>query len=196
MIVEVNNTFDERRMYFLKDTGPQLSNEAPVTGRPLAVENMLSGDNDAMSEPNKAFKESPKQFSESWKKDFHVSPFNSRKGSYSLLAKDIYRHRKVDSVITLASSKGRPKLVARIFSTGPCLDPSQMSYWNIFCFVVAWWLVGFMTFLRILKEAAKLFFHRKLHVWYRPEVLRTSIGRQATNDERYLLKANFLPGRY
>ena len=47
-------------------------------------------------------------------------------------------------------------------------------------FVSLWWWVGFVTFPRIVKEAAKLFFKRKLHVWYRPEVLHTSIGRTAT----------------
>lgn len=186
MIVEVNNTFDERRLYFLKDNGPELNTEAPVIGQPSTVENTLSGADDAVPQLHEAFKEPLRQFSESWSKDFHVSPFNSRKGSYSLSAKDIYRQRKVDSVITLASSKGHPKLVARIFSTGSCLDPSQMSYWNICRFVAAWWWVGFVTFPRILKEAAKLFFHKKLHVWYRPEVLRTSLGRQATNDERVI----------
>ena len=189
MIVEVNNTFDERRNYFLKNDDPDSSNEAPVTEQQAAIESILAGTDDAVPELNKASKESSVQFSKSWTKDFHVSPFNSRKGSYSLSAKDIYRKCKVGNVITLGSSKGHPKLVARVFSTGVCLDPSQMSYWNVFRFVTAWWWVGFMTFPRILREAAKLFFHRKLHVWYRPEVVRTSLGRQATNDERYSLKA-------
>lgn len=189
MIVEVNNTFDERRMYFLKGDSPEPGNKAPITGQPSTVENTLNGAGDAVSKLGEGFQESPRKFSKSWTKDFHVSPFNSRKGSYSLSAQDIYRQRKVDNVITLASSKGHPKLVARIFSSGICLDPSQMSYWNMSRFTAVWWWVGFMTFPRILKEAAKLFFRRKLHVWYRPEVLRTSLGREATNDERAIEKS-------
>ena len=42
-----------------------------------------------------------------------------------------------------------------------------------------------MTFPRILREAGKLFWRRGLHVWYRPEVLESSIGRNETEDERY-----------
>ena len=191
MIVEVNNTFDERRIYFLKNDDPESRNEVPVTGQQSADESIPIGTGDAIPELKKLSKESSVQFSKSWTKDFHVSPFNSRKGSYSLLAKDIYRECQVANTITLGSSKGHPKLVARIFSTDVCLDPSQMSYWNVFHFITAWWWVGFMTFPRILREAAKLFFQRKLHVWYRPEVIRTSLGRQATDDERYSLKDGF-----
>jgi DUF1365 family protein len=62
MVVEVNNTFDERSMYFM---------ERKVGGGP-------------------ASKESVRNFKYSWQKDFHVSPFNSRDGSYTLQATDPY----------------------------------------------------------------------------------------------------------
>ncbi|KAI9653491.1 MAG: hypothetical protein M1831_006039 [Alyxoria varia] len=45
-----------------------------------------------------------------------------------------------------------------------------------------WWWVGFMTFT----QAFKLYFNHKLHVWYRPEVKNTTIGRAPTTSERVL----------
>ncbi|KAG8625281.1 hypothetical protein KVT40_007032 [Elsinoe batatas] len=156
MLLEVNNTFDERRMYLLK----------------------------ADDEVNGKFKKS-------WTKDFHVSPFNSRKGSYSLQAKNPYHAGKgletsLDNLITLKSSKNHTKLVARVFSEGPAIDPSTITNWQLFRVIAGWFWVGFMTFPRIIYEAFKLFFARKLHVWYRPEVLATSLGRRTTAEERII----------
>ena len=166
MILEVNNTFDERRMYLLKDSGGDAMNH-------------LSNGNGAASG----------KFADKWAKDFHVSPFNSRKGSYSLLALDPFASRPngkgpVDNTITLSSSKDHPKLVARIFSTSNPLNPSIITRWDTLNFILSWWWVGLVTFPRIVREAGKLFFRRKLHVWYRPEVLKESIGRTATHEER------------
>ncbi|KAL8716710.1 MAG: hypothetical protein Q9225_005980 [Loekoesia sp. 1 TL-2023] len=165
MILEVNNTFDERRMYFLKDS----SSDKQVEDDYLVVR-------------------TPAKFKNTWPKDFHVSPFNSRKGSYALSAQDPFSPQlantgKIDNTITLTSSKAHAKLIARIFSTQTSIDPTALSYWARLRFIASWWWVGFVTFPRIVKEAGKLFFRRKLHVWYRPEVLKESIGRRATNDE-------------
>ncbi|KAI4099685.1 MAG: hypothetical protein LQ339_005850 [Xanthoria mediterranea] len=163
MILEVNNTFDERRLYFLK-----------------------GGHDDPKDEH--AADPSPSKFKDTWAKDFHVSPFNSRKGSYALNAYDPFSPNlsgtgMIDNTITLRSSKSHPKLVARVFSTEASSDPATIGYWASLRFIAAWWWVGFVTFPRIVREAGKLFFRRKLHVWYRPEVLKDTIGRQATQDE-------------
>ena len=167
MILEVNNTFDERRMYFL-DQKSRI----------------------AVKVPSGSGEEPPARFADTWSKDFHVSPFNSRKGSYSLNALDPFMPTStsnplISNVITLTSSKGHPKLVAIIKSTTSSTDPSTFSSYDILRFIASWWWVGLVTFPRIVKEAAKLFFRRKLHVWYRPEVLENSICRTATNYERY-----------
>lgn len=163
MILEVNNTFDERRMYFMKQ-------DRGMDGEDLAS------------------KETAK-FTKTWPKDFHVSPFNSRKGAYSLVATDPLASSgtRVDNSITLKSSKDHVKIVARVFSTEPGLNPLALGSWSKISLILVWSWVGFVTFPRIVKEAAKLFFQRKLHVWYRPEVVQTSIGRQPTWRELYAL---------
>ena len=189
MILEVNNTFDERRMYFLKNddcTDSDASQKRPRN--PESVN--LASHPDIVHEDQAA-----RRFRAQWAKDFHVSPFNSRKGAYSLSATDPFaRHLsdskvrvglgEVDNTITLSSSKEHPKLIARVFSIADSIDPSTLNRAQILRFIVSWWWVGFVTFPRIVREAAKLFFRRKLHVWYKPEVLKDSMGRRETEDER------------
>lgn len=157
MVVEVSNTFDEKRMYFLRDMND-------------ASDNSTAGNLTAK-----------------WAKDFHVSPFNSRKGSYGMTSLDPFQSpsagEKISNSIQLYSSKNALKIVARIVSSSPAIDPSTMSSWNIFIFIASWWWVGMVTFPRILREAAKLFFRRGLSVWYRPEVQKDSIARNATKEE-------------
>ncbi|KAK1750608.1 cyclopropane-fatty-acyl-phospholipid synthase [Echria macrotheca] len=178
MILEVNNTFGERRMYFLRpgDSLPQLD------GVP---------EDDELAREKRQEKPSRTVLKQVWPKDFHVSPFNSRKGSYSLTASDpLHPHMQgtgpVVNTINLVSSKGHGKLVARLVPAGPALDPYTMTSIEKLKFLASWWWVGFVTFPRIVKEAGLLFFRRKLHVWYRPEPLKESIGRQADSVELQL----------
>ncbi|KAL9575956.1 MAG: hypothetical protein Q9212_007524, partial [Teloschistes hypoglaucus] len=176
MILEVNNTFDERRMYLLNG-----SSSSPGQSKDCIEENRTS-----------------RTFRNTWTKDFHVSPFNSRKGSYAMTAHDPFspylsnHEGDIDNSITLDSSKAHAKLVARVFSTQSGIDPVMLTSRARLRFIASWWWVGFVTFPRIIKEAGKLFFRRKLHVWYRPEVLKDSIGRQATMDET-IIERSFRP---
>ena len=138
MVLEVNNTFDERRPYFVE--------------RDFEEESKHLADK-KLAEPPRA------KVKRSFAKDFHVSPFSSRKGGYSLLARDplgpeMEGFRGIDVTINLASSKGHPKLVARLFSESEAVDPANMSLWKKTSFLSAWFWVGFVTFPRIVKEAA------------------------------------------
>ncbi|KNG51685.1 dna-binding wrky domain-containing protein [Stemphylium lycopersici] len=178
MILEVNNTFGERRMYLLDGSSPSSPPSTP-DAQPS------SGPDGPEMEMSNGVKT---KFSDVWMKDFHVSPFNSRKGSYGLKAQNPfptvdYESPTIDNTITLKSSKDHGKLVARLFSTGKALYPDQLGILGTTRFVLSWWWVGLVTFPRIIREAGKLFFKRKLHVWFRPEVLTSSLGRASTSDE-------------
>lgn len=170
MILEVNNTFGERRVYLLHGS---------IAGSPHTPE---SGPSELAA--------GKKHFTDAWSKDFHVSPFNSRKGSYSLKALNLFPDLEsmrpvIDNTITQKSSKDHAKIVARVYSTGDCIDPTAIGIFSTARFVLAWWWVGLITFPRILKEAKKLYFKHKLHVWLRPEVLISSIGRLPNRTEEY-----------
>ncbi|GAB1313886.1 hypothetical protein MFIFM68171_04096 [Madurella fahalii] len=183
MILEVNNTFDERRMYFL----------TPEYTDSKRTDYSTNHQTNATEETKNPRKISPLQanLTRSWPKDFHVSPFNSRKGSYTLTASDplcpsMQGKGPLSNTINLISSKGHCKLVATLSQEGAALDPCDMTRYQKFRFLASWWWVGFLTFPRILKEAFPLFFRHKLHVWYRPEPLKDSIGRRADSTERQL----------
>lgn len=106
VIAEVNNTFNERRMYLF-----------PAPGR------------------HRAFKQSHP-------KDFHVSPFNSRKGSYVVSTANPAKGEDVSATVTLQSSKGHPKLVARWWSVATAIDPSTYSTLRSIWFLACWgWTV-------------------------------------------------------
>jgi DUF1365 family protein len=174
MILEVNNTFDERHIYLLK------AGEMDAYGV------------DAGENLKDSLKNIPNRFKNVWPKVFHVSPFSSRKGHYSLSAMDLLRNDSspaqltFDNTIVLSSSKGHPKLIARVYSEGRATDPLTASPWDVIRFLLGWSWLGFATAPRTLKEAFVLYFWRGLNAWARPEVVPDSLGRQATSDERYV----------
>lgn len=165
MVLEVNNTFDERRPY--------------LVFRDLA----------AVSDPTEmASDRRPRIKAYQVMKDFQVSPFNSRNGHYSVLASDplgpdMNGWRGIDVTITLNSSKGHAKLVARLFSDGQVVDPMALSPLHKLTFLARWFWVGFATFPRIIKEALVLFFRRKLRILDIPMPLVKTLGRHATSVE-------------
>ncbi|KAL7936991.1 hypothetical protein V8C35DRAFT_213029 [Trichoderma chlorosporum] len=170
ILLEMNNIFGERRPYLVPcdtagDTAQISSHE---TSNPTSV-----------------------WVKASWNKDFHMSPFSSRKGSYSLLAKDPFEGNMeslsgIDISLDLVSSKGQPKLVARLLSDCKPIGISQMGPLKKAGLILKWAWVGFLTFPRIVRQAASLFFYHQLHVWYRPEPLKDSIGRLASSTEAKL----------
>ncbi|KAL1911944.1 hypothetical protein Sste5344_002139 [Sporothrix stenoceras] len=182
IVLEVNNTFGERRMYYL----------------PLVL-----------TERNgeESSKKGTLLFKQAWPKDFHVSPFNSRKGSYELLANDplapnMQGAGPIAVTVVLRTSDKDSKLVARLFTERQekkteagattaihSLDPAVMSLWQKTKFLAAWWWVGFATFPRIVKHAGILFFRKRLHVWFRPEPLAESMSRSADSTETMLESA-------
>ena len=177
MILEVNNTFDERRMYLLR--AGDAKHRSCVDGSTKDQQEVVEQSRHVL-------------FTETWEKDFHVSPFNSRKGTYSLRATDplaTYQETgqvHIDNTIELRSSKESAKVVAQVGSDGASIEASQVTSLQLFRFIASWWWVGFFTFPLIVWQAQKLYFRKNLHVWYRPEVTGMSVGRTYTTDERHL----------
>ncbi|KAL3424306.1 DNA-binding wrky domain-containing protein [Phlyctema vagabunda] len=189
-VIEVNNTFNERHMYYSKaNQGTSTTSKVP-------------GDSDfdwgnvekAASAFDNSIKQDPKataRFTKHWSKNFYVSPFNSRKGSYSQISYDpLYPSMTgtgpVNTTLTLNSSKAHAKLVARVFSDGPAIDPSSMTLWEKLRFLAAWWWVGLATFPRTTYQALTLLTRRKMNFLLRPEPLKDTIGRSADATEKSL----------
>ncbi|KAI9684519.1 MAG: hypothetical protein M1829_002329 [Trizodia sp. TS-e1964] len=184
MILEVNNTFDERRAYLLKK--PLHETECSEIKLPDAK----THDSELSETPGLISKQKlPIRFTNKWHKDFHVSPFNPRTGFYTLSALDPFSENAnspsfLENVITYSSPESNAKMVARVFSVSPPIEFDKLTIWQSLRFLSRWWWTGFMTYPRIVKEAAKLFFWHKMRIWFRPEVRYESIGRQETASER------------
>lgn len=165
IVLEVNNTFDERRPYLLV--------------------------RDATQEPRHITPDQRRRIKGTRVKDFHVSPFNSRNGYYSVLTSDplgpeMDEFRGIDVTISLNSSKDKPKLIARLFSDGPAVDPALLSSLVKFIFLAKWFWVGFATLPRIFWQAAVLLYRLRLDMSSKPEPLVGTLGRHATPVEESL----------
>ncbi|KAF5715839.1 cyclopropane-fatty-acyl-phospholipid synthase [Fusarium mundagurra] len=131
------------------------------------------------------------QIKTTWRKRFHVSPFNSRKGSYSIFAKDplgpgMQGFRGLDISITLSSSKDQPKLRANLLSEGKAIDPNRIGILGKVGFVLSWSGSVLAILPRFMMQSTILFFKHNLHFWYRPEPFKESIGRSANWIEKIL----------
>jgi len=161
LILEVNNTFDERRIYFLEPSHTDANS----------------------NEPSK-----PTRYTGTWAKDFYVSVFNTREGSYSLAASDpFFPHLTgtgpINSTVTLSSPEGHAKLIARIYSADEAVNPATLSIWQKTEFLASWWWVGLATFPRTIQQALVILLRVKLPWVFRPEPRRETIARRADDTE-------------
>lgn len=97
--------------------------------------------------------------SEMFPKDFHVSPFSSRKGSYTVSTRNPHQSEpsvcvdRIDKVqdcidirVTLYSSKGHAKLYARAWcDIAHWFDPEEMSTWGLLKIMTLWLSLGRLT---------------------------------------------------
>ncbi|KAA8569764.1 hypothetical protein EYC84_001346 [Monilinia fructicola] len=165
VLLEVNNTFDERHTYFVTPKDAKVSKIEEAKGK-------------------------PPRFTNTWSKEFYVSPFNTRSGTYSVSASDPFYPslsgcNPLDLTLTLSSTE-RPFLVARVFSDGPAFDPSIMSVVQKTQFLLSWWWVGFATFPRTLVQAFILLFKRSMPWVSRPEPLKVTLSRHADSTQKSL----------
>ncbi|CZR69496.1 uncharacterized protein PAC_19396 [Phialocephala subalpina] len=167
LVLEVNNTSDERHVYFLE---PNTQTLPPKEGQDLEF----------------------KRYTGSWSKDFYVSTFSDRAGKYSAAVYDplfpfMSRSGSINCTITLSSADQRPMLIARVYSAGQALDPSSMSIWAKIKFLASWWWVGFMTFFpRTVYQAFILFFRKGMAWVSRPEPRKETTPRHAHPAEVFI----------
>ena len=145
-------------------------------------------------------------FKQECSKDFHVSPFNSRKGSYSLSTTNPAKGDRVGVVVTLRSSKGHPKLVTRLWSDTDAIDASSCSFLCSIYVLICWGYTVLLTcklilskhmchisanlaplaVSRIVFQATLLAQWHKLGIWYRPEPSEPAIPRKFHTSEIFI----------
>ncbi|KAL2264724.1 hypothetical protein VTJ83DRAFT_7234 [Remersonia thermophila] len=167
MILEVNNTFDERRMYFLKKTS-QNSNGHTVFAQAFLKDMHISPFN-----PRSGI--------------FHLSTADP-------LSSTTQGTTQLDVTIALyptraAAERDRPKLIANLTSlpgSSRGIDPCAMTLAQKLRFLAGWWWVTLATYPRILLQAAVLWLRKGLKVWTKPEPLEGTLPRRPTQMEREL----------
>lgn len=177
MITEVSNTFGEKHLYLLDGSSPTSPVQTPDEEEVVPLQPKTT-------------------FADYWTKEFHVSPFNSRKGGgYAQKSLNPFPSPSsspaIDITITLKSTKDHAKIVARLFSVGTAMKLDGMGLFEALTFIASWSVVGFLTFPRIIKEAFVLYYRKGLRVWFRPEVRASSMGRVPTQIEKYWSRTAF-----
>jgi DUF1365 family protein len=117
--------------------------------------------------------------SQSISRRFHVSPFNDRLGTYQLKIRS--PEHGISIKLTLVTPEARLKLVATLESVSEAAVTDVTAVLSL-CISCGWWI--FLTFPRILFEAWKLHYRKRLPVFMRPEPFHENgtVKRQSSNS--------------
>ncbi|RKF57829.1 putative cyclopropane-fatty-acyl-phospholipid synthase protein [Erysiphe neolycopersici] len=167
LLLEVNNTFDERHNYFVEPSPKSLNTSLNACHKSTRL-------------------------TTTWPKDFYVSTFNDRSGCYSLSVIDPFAPNLtgagyININITLSGPSNKNAMIVTLLqSAGSPLYPEKMSILEKIKFLSRWWWVGLATFPRTLQQAFILFFRKKMPWAFRPEPRRNTISRPADETERFI----------
>ncbi|KAI2898419.1 hypothetical protein CBS63078_7658 [Aspergillus niger] len=185
MIMEINNSFYEKRNIFFRLTGDGM----PVDDQPSPSSTIIAsakGTRESVSLRSHSPASKRKYYKGYWDKVIFGSPFE-KVGGY-MLAKtvDILRGPSLQSTLSSNNPDGQVKVTSRLASWGNPVDPLTASGWDIARFISRWTHVGALSAPRIVKEALRIRFRGNLKYLQRPEVHPGTNPRKETNVERYL----------
>ncbi|RIA99756.1 hypothetical protein C1645_2035 [Glomus cerebriforme] len=153
VVLEVNNTFGEKHLH------------------------VLNRDTDAKQELRNGY-----DMTFTIKRSFHVSPFNDRLGIYKILCKDPtsgYLNMRV--IMYMDQSDKLPlkkkKMVATVSGPSYILSMNSLLY-----AIITYPFDIFLTFPRILKEAYKLHYNKRLGVYHRPIPIEGTVVKLEPNS--------------
>ncbi|KAK6346482.1 hypothetical protein TWF696_006612 [Orbilia brochopaga] len=154
-ILEVNNTFQESHAYLL----PRKN----FTADEQQSENYL--------------------YTHSFKKDFHISPFNRRTGAYKVGVLDPVREGRFDIKVSLLDDDGKRRMTVQTKSLGESLDILTATWVDVVRMVFMWALCGFLVVPRTFKECWRIFKSKNTEIYERPEPHHTSKARHPSKLE-------------
>ncbi|GFN17099.1 uncharacterized protein AtWU_06901 [Aspergillus tubingensis] len=195
MIMEINNSFYEKRNIFFRLTEDGMSvDETPHPPLTIIASAKETGEPVSLCSLSPASKR--KYYKGYWDKVIFGSPFE-KVGGY-MLAKtvDILRGPSLQSTLSSNNPDGQVKVTSRLASWGDPVDPLTTSGWDIARFITRWTHVGALSAPRIVKEALRVRFRGNLRYLQRPEVHPGTNPRKETNVERPILKIETLTPRF
>jgi DUF1365 family protein len=154
-VLEVNNTFGEKHVYILQAS--DVANPAPRAGY---------------------------DFAGAMHKDFHISPFNHRSGSYVIQVRDPLRDdMRQDVHMTVYDADKKKTMAARAYSITRAFDIESGSRVQGLWIGCAWGWNTFMALPQTFYQAFKIWHRGGIKVSTRPEPLPSSAKRKATATE-------------
>ncbi|KAJ5742386.1 uncharacterized protein N7511_011405 [Penicillium nucicola] len=195
MVMEVNNSFGERKAAFFRLNAGSAGTDANHT-----AEIMDSVPFQTCSGLQHAkFVASASQFKMykgNWDKDFFLSPFEKVEGYFTTTCSDPCNpfsgtKGPLHSNTTLYAPDGRPKIISRLFSCGEPLDPLRATPWQLMRFICRWGYIGALSKQRIIYEALRVRFRGNLTYLRKPEVKNSNIPREETALERQVSLEKF-----
>ncbi|GKZ65072.1 hypothetical protein AnigIFM50267_007235 [Aspergillus niger] len=185
MIMEINNSFYEKRNIFFRLTEDGMHVDEPPHPSSTIIAS-ANGTNESVSLRSLSPTSTRKYYKGYWDKVIFGSPFE-KVGGY-MLAKtvDILRGPALQSTLSSNNPDGQLKVTSRLASWGDPVDPLTASGWDVARFIARWTHVGALSAPRIVKEALRVRFRGNLKYLQRPEVHPGTNPRKETNVERAL----------
>ncbi|KAB8212554.1 hypothetical protein BDV34DRAFT_208275 [Aspergillus parasiticus] len=185
MIMEINNSFFEKRNFFFRVTGDGLAVDSDNNWSTTTMA-LAKGYNDKVSLRFSSSISTSKQYKGSWEKDIFGSPFEKVGGLMVSKSIDPVVGPSLQSNLSSNTPDGQVKVTSRLSSWGEPVDPLKAPGWIIARFIARWTHVGALSAPRIVKEALRIRLRGRLTYLKRPEVRPGSIARKETEVERDL----------
>lgn len=183
IIMEINNSFYEKRNFFFRVTGDGLAVEEPEK-KPQEITAISKGKGEHVSIQFRPSAPKRKHYNGSWEKLIFGSPFEPVKGYMTSKSVDVLAGPALHSNLTSNTDEGQMKITSRLSSWGVPIDPLSASGYAVARFVARWTHVGAMSAPRIVKEALRIRIRGSLKYRQRPEMRPGGHARKATIVEQ------------
>lgn len=195
MIMEINNSFYEKRNFFFRLSTEQ-SIDTPESPEAKVLEVPARGSRELHQLRFLSSKPGSKTYKGSWEKQIFASPFEKVGGTMAASFADPLRPDSnpkgpLQSTLSSLTPDGKVKVTSRLSSWGQPVSPLSGSLWEIAKFLLRWTHVGVFSAYRIVKEALRVRFRGNLEYLQRPEVRRGSAPRKETEVEVYVYPFSF-----
>ncbi|PLB48510.1 hypothetical protein P170DRAFT_360714 [Aspergillus steynii IBT 23096] len=185
VIMEINNSFFEKRNFFFRVTGDDMAIDDPESP-PTETTALTKTKGTSLSLRFLSPAPRSKHYKGSWEKMIFGSPFEKIGGAMTAKFVDPLAGPALQSNMSSNTPEGQVKVTSRLASWGTPVDPLSATGLAIATFISRWTHVGVLSAPRIVKEALRIRFRGKLRYLQRPEVRVGSNPRNATKVERSL----------
>ncbi|OJJ96028.1 hypothetical protein ASPACDRAFT_1907093, partial [Aspergillus aculeatus ATCC 16872] len=186
MIMEINNSYDEKRNYFFRVERGE--NPIPATEKGNETDNPRFLDSASTIRTTSSHPKST-YYKGTWQKFIFASPFEKVDGAIANRFMDLAHGAAWKPNATLLntntlSPEGKVKMVTRITCCGAPLDPAQMGFTDLARIALRWTLPGVLTTPYIVLEALRIRWKGLMKMMDKTPVRSGSIGRHPTRAER------------